>query len=368
MKVTVKKVKKHVIRNSDDIKSTDTTCGLIGPLDFKSFFDEDNNFAINEIGTFIFSGGFDSFVFIEKTLKCMWHFQSVADNKIILENELGDTYVCHDWETFCTTVLPGVHVMYNLTDKNSNSKFELKTNNDDHENNNTVSFKDGNSQIVKPVRFSINDDYISEGHIFLISKFQRDKSRMFFISYNEVEGMLTFLVPSNIVGLDGRPINMDTTDGDICETHCGQIGLSGIRIYFSSGMPISGAFSMNASLEYLNIFERAFSGYIYPPFNTYSPEDMSLFENLFSDNCHRNIKSSLFLKREVGDNGVVYISVYYVTGVNGATGDVSINFNEYTIIRINSDGTAMVDSVPHQKIVHEKDFNEFIKDKSFFIF
>ena len=134
MKVTVKKVKKSAIRNTDDMKATDATCGLIGPLDFKSFFDEDNDFAINEIGTFIFSGGFDSFVFIEKTLKCMWHFQSVDDDKIILENELGGTYVCHDWETFCATVLPGVYAVYNLADKNANSEFELKTNNTEHEN------------------------------------------------------------------------------------------------------------------------------------------------------------------------------------------------------------------------------------------
>ena len=39
-----------------------------------------------------------------------------------------------------------------------------------------------------------------------------------------------------------------------------------------------------------------------------------------------------------------------------------------TLIQNSSDGTAMVYSTPHQKIVHEKDFNEFIKDKSFFIF
>ena len=107
------------------IETTDTNCGLIGPLTFESFFDENNDFNINEIGTFIFSDGFDGFIFIEKTLKCMWHFQRVVDDEIILENEFGETYICHDWKTFCTTVLPGVYTMYNITDANIDSEFEL---------------------------------------------------------------------------------------------------------------------------------------------------------------------------------------------------------------------------------------------------
>ena len=107
--------------SSEWVNFTETTnrnCDLIGPLPFESFFDENNDFSINEIGAFIFSSGFDEFIFIEKTLKCMWHFQSVSDDKIILENEFSETYVCHDWKTFCTTVLPGVYTMYNITDSN----------------------------------------------------------------------------------------------------------------------------------------------------------------------------------------------------------------------------------------------------------
>ena len=151
MKVKVKKVKRNFIKNTENdeilnvgkelkqclsdtdipllnrssewtnfVESMDTNSGLIGPITFESFFDENSDFAVNEIGTFIFSGGFDRFIFIEKTLECMWHFHSVTDDDIVLKNEFGATYVCHDWKTFCTTVLHGVYTMYNLGDSNVN--------------------------------------------------------------------------------------------------------------------------------------------------------------------------------------------------------------------------------------------------------
>ena len=98
MKVKVKKVKRNFIKNTENdeilnvgkelkqclsdtdipllnrssewtnfVESMDTNTGLIGPVTFESFFDENSDFAVNEIGTFIFSGGFDRFIFIEKT-------------------------------------------------------------------------------------------------------------------------------------------------------------------------------------------------------------------------------------------------------------------------------------------------------------
>lgn len=408
------------------VESMDTDSGLIGPITFESFFDENSDFAVNEIGTFIFSGGFDRFIFIEKTLKCMWHFQTVSNNEIILENEFKEIYVCHDWKTFCTTVLPGVYTMYNLADTNVNSEFRLDTKSDKNAGESVelcknkliqedVSKNDGeDSQTEESVavtrsfwqklsnlkkclfKFSPNSAYIIGGTLFRVPQFHHDKDRMFFVQYDGLRHSLKFLVPSKIVDLHGDPI--DKIEIDIKEKGNQYfIEMTGISIYPGSILnvdksprtvvaPIEVRFSLR---DFFNKFTNDHISFKY--YHSFTPgcykfdfdgKETCCNNPVFSDQLYGGtifekvslLKSymmrSFFVKRYTTDNGDTCISFYFIIGIslpNNNLEEISIKFNEHRMIHANSGDTTMKMMMDQNMVFYENDLNEFIKDKTFFI-
>lgn len=271
---------------------------------------------------------------------------------------------------------------------------------DDSKNVVKNSRTDKNAAISCPVTFSPNSTYIiGGGTVFLVPRFEYYKTRVFFVQYDDHAQVLKFWFTSKVVDLDGKPVDRSIKEINIKENGdkyfiemggisiMSRLNLNGDKSPVIMSVPIENRLTLN---EFFNKFTHNHTSFIY-----YHPSDLEFMEyhpseealpngSFFSNQLYRGTMfgrlspimscrgRSFFVKRCVSDNGDPYISLYCITDVslpNGTINEVSIKFDEHHIIYANSgDNTVKMKMEVGQNMMFcENDFNEFIKDKSFFV-